>query len=513
MQSVDGEPGPGTPACGRMIRSSRLRPSPDRVAESAAGTALQSAGSGGSGPEPSEARHSAIHGYRVAAIGEAVTDACCLMLTFAILHLVNVDLVPGGTPLPVVVLSPVVWVAVFYSFGLYRLVDLPAADEFRRIPVAATVGIAVILLAMEWWSSPVTGSGLVLTWLVALFLELVARRLWRWWLRHSKRRGALALRTLVIGTNEEARRIAEAIGAPVRGFVPVAYVATDGHHASASGQPVIRLADIERAIDDLSVECLFVASSAVSPEQVTMVARLCRRLGLEFRVSANVPDVLASRLTVQPVEDVIVLSVKPAQLTRVQAALKRVFDLVLATIAFVLAAPLMGVIAIAILVSSRGPILFRQSRVTKGGRIFTIYKFRTMVVDPDQALSGKFIDLTQPFFKLKDDPRLTTVGRFLRAWSLDELPQLWNVIRGDMSLVGPRPLPREQVDAQQEELSGRHEVPAGITGWWQISGRSDVEYERALQLDLFYIENWSVGLDLYILLKTVGVLVARRGAW
>jgi lipopolysaccharide/colanic/teichoic acid biosynthesis glycosyltransferase len=145
--------------------------------------------------------------------------------------------------------------------------------------------------------------------------------------------------------------------------------------------------------------------------------------------------------------------------------------------------------------------------------VFTIYKFRTMVSDVERALDGKVIDLTKPFFKMEDDPRLTGVGRFLRSFSLDELPQLWNVVRGDMSLVGPRPLPAEQVAANEEFLRPRHEVRAGVTGLWQISGRSKLDSEEALRMDRFYIENWSPSLDLYILLMTAFTVVARRGAY
>jgi exopolysaccharide biosynthesis polyprenyl glycosylphosphotransferase len=467
----------------------------------------------GSDPAPeTDTRRSAIRAYRFVALGEVATDATCLLVTLAVLLGAGIKYAPNGIRLPAIVLAPIVWVGIFHAFGLYRVVQLPASDEFRRILGATTVGVGVLLLAEEWWGLPLSRGGLVLTWLVALFLELVARRLWRWMIRRGKRRGRLALRTLVVGTNDEATQIADAISAPVRGFVPVAFVATTTSRASELHLPVVNLADLERAVADLSVECLFVASSAAAPDQVATVAKLCRRAGLEFRVSANVPDVFASRLSVQPVQDVIVLSVRPARLTRTQAVLKRGFDLVVASSLLVLTLPMTVMIAIAIRLSSPGPVLFRQPRVTKGERVFTIYKFRTMVVDPEPALQGKLIDLTRPFFKIQDDPRLTPVGRFLRTWSFDELPQLWNVFRGDMSLVGPRPLFVDQVRSDPQGMTGRHEVPAGITGWWQINGRSDVDYERALQLDLFYIENWSIGLDLYILLKTVGAIVTRRGA-
>jgi lipopolysaccharide/colanic/teichoic acid biosynthesis glycosyltransferase len=193
--------------------------------------------------------------------------------------------------------------------------------------------------------------------------------------------------------------------------------------------------------------------------------------------------------------------------------LKRSSDLAIASLGAILLAPLMVAIACAIKLTSRGPVLFHQERVTKGGRSFTMYKFRTMVADPERALDGRVIDLTKPFFKMPRDPRLIGVGHLLRSFSLDELPQLWNVLRGDMSLVGPRPLPAEQVTANHDLLQPRHEVRAGITGWWQISGRSDVGPEEALKMDMFYVENWSLTLDLYVLLKTVGAVVKRKGAY
>jgi lipopolysaccharide/colanic/teichoic acid biosynthesis glycosyltransferase len=143
-----------------------------------------------------------------------------------------------------------------------------------------------------------------------------------------------------------------------------------------------------------------------------------------------------------------------------------------------------------------------------------MYKFRTMVVDQADRLDGGSVDLTAPFFKLSDDPRLTRVGRWARSSSLDELPQLWHVLRGQLSLVGPRPLPAEQVlaNSNMEEMQVRHEVRAGMTGWWQVNGRSVVTPQEALRMDVFYINNWSFALDVFILLKTVGAVVAGRGA-
>jgi lipopolysaccharide/colanic/teichoic acid biosynthesis glycosyltransferase len=196
------------------------------------------------------------------------------------------------------------------------------------------------------------------------------------------------------------------------------------------------------------------------------------------------------------------------RLTGRQAMLKRVLDLVVAIPALVLSLPFWAAFAVAIRLDSRGPVFFNQERVTKDGRVFRMHKFRTMRTDPDITL-----DTTTPFFKLQSDPRLTRVGKFLRRFSLDELPQLWNVIAGEMSLVGPRPLPADQVAANLDLLRPRQTVPAGVTGWWQINGRSRLTPEESLQLDLFYIENWSPTLDVYVLLKTFSAVIGRQGAY
>jgi len=188
--------------------------------------------------------------------------------------------------------------------------------------------------------------------------------------------------------------------------------------------------------------------------------------------------------------------------------LVEILRLVLASAALVVSFPVWVVIAVAIRLDSRGPVFFHQERVTKDGRSFRMHKFRSMRTDVDAAL-----DTTRPFFKLQSDPRLTRVGAFLRRFSLDELPQFWNVITGEMSIVGPRPLPADQVAANPELLSPRHVVPAGVTGWWQTNGRSGLTPEEALRLDLFYIENWSLTLDMYVVLKTFGAVVGRQGAY
>jgi exopolysaccharide biosynthesis polyprenyl glycosylphosphotransferase len=272
------------------------------------------------------------------------------------------------------------------------------------------------------------------------------------------------------------------------------------------------LSDLEDVIEGHRIDCVFVAGSAVSSAELLQISRICRRAGVDLKISGILPDAIAPRLSIESIGGVTAVAHKPFHMTMRRAAIKRSFDIVVGSASLLVLFPLVATLALAIRLTSRGPALFRQVRVTKDGRPFTMLKFRTMVSDPEKALDGVVIDLTRPFFKLEDDPRVTRVGRFLRTLSLDELPQLWNVIRGDMSLVGPRPLPIEQVEANAELLAPRDEVRAGMTGWWQISGRSDVESKEALDQDVYYIENWSLALDAYILIKTAGAVLARRGA-
>jgi lipopolysaccharide/colanic/teichoic acid biosynthesis glycosyltransferase len=219
-----------------------------------------------------------------------------------------------------------------------------------------------------------------------------------------------------------------------------------------------------------------------------------------------------ARVSAPHVRGKFLLGVTPAKRS-LRSAIKRGLDFMLASLLLIATSPVFIAIGAVIAITCGPPVLFKQTRVTRGGRPFTMLKFRTMRTSADELLPEGQADQSVPFFKMKTDPRITRIGAVLRRFSLDELPQLLNVLRGEMSLVGPRPLPLEQVEANREALSTRHEVRAGITGWWQVNGRNDLTAHEALALDRFYVENWSLGLDLYILLRTVGAVLARRGAY
>jgi exopolysaccharide biosynthesis polyprenyl glycosylphosphotransferase len=454
----------------------------------------------------------ALRRYHRISVGLAVSDAACIVVALVTAYFLRYSGRPmSAAEIAVIVLTPLLWVGVFQAFDLYATQHLSAPEEFRRIIGASSVGVVLLALTSYWSHSSLSRAWVGLTWVVALTLELVTRRCWRAWAWRLQLDGRLALRTLVVGTSAEAGRLVEILRAPGSGFLPLGYARPfdTGRGGSANSLPVLGgIDELDRLVSEQAADCLFVASTEITLDEMSRVSQTARRAGIEVRVLANLPQTLTSRLSLLKVGPAIALALKPVRLSGRQAVMKRAFDLVVASTALLITLPLWAVIAVAIVLDSRGPVFFSQERVTKDGRIFRMRKFRSMRTEVDAAL-----DTTRPFFKLQSDPRLTRVGGFLRRFSLDELPQFWNVLVGEMSIVGPRPLPANQVAANPELLSPRHVVPAGVTGWWQTNGRSRVTPEEALRLDLFYIENWSLTLDLYVVLKTFGAVVGRQGAY
>jgi exopolysaccharide biosynthesis polyprenyl glycosylphosphotransferase len=451
----------------------------------------------------------AVRRYRAISMGLAASDAACIVTALIVIYQVRYSTRPmPARELAVVLVAPLLWVAAFRAFNLYAPQHLSPSDEFRGIIGASSLGIVLVVMASYWSKSSFPRAWLGLSWLLALLLELATRRGWEAYRLRLKQEGRLAFRTLIVGTTGEATQLAETLKDPTSGFTPIGYVGAFDPSVPANGLAVVGdIGELRHLVHEHDADCLFVASTSVSADDILQVTQVARQECTEVRVSANLSQTLTSRLTLQKVGGAIALSIRPVRLTRMQVAVKRAFDVILASAALAVTLPLWGVIAIAIRLSSPGPMFFHQQRVTKGGHTFRMHKFRTMRVDAD-----RLVDTSAPFFKLQSDPRLTPVGTVLRRLSLDELPQFWNVLKGEMSLVGPRPLPADQVAANLELLGPRHEVPAGVTGWWQINGRSGVMPEEAIHLDQFYIENWSLSLDLYVLLKTFGAVLGRKGA-
>lgn len=241
----------------------------------------------------------------------------------------------------------------------------------------------------------------------------------------------------------------------------------------------------------------------------------CHRRGVEVKVAPSTMEILIHRAEFVPGQSVPLFELKPLVFEGIDFVIKRAFDLLVASLLLAALSPLLIFIAIAVRLSSHGPALYRSRRPGIGGTPFDCFKFRTMRNDADQVQSDleSFNEATGALFKIRNDPRLTKVGRALRRFSLDELPQLLNVLRGEMSLVGPRPLPQRDFEQLDEWHKKRYLVMPGITGLWQVSGRSELDFDDLVKLDFLYIERWSVFLDLVILLKTVPAVITRRGAF
>ncbi len=444
-----------------------------------------------------------------------VTDVLSILIAFAIAFAIRFHPEPPPpTFLLVMAMVPPLWALVFGAWRLSAVHRFTPAEEFRRVFGAISVVVTIVATGSFWTKAELSRQWIGTSWALSILFVLATRQWWHTHIGRRRVRGELIFRTLIVGTNHEAERLAGVMRGS-HAFEPVGFISTGNGIPSVDGVPVVgHVRDVRQRLRDRQADCLFVVASAVSEEEMHALAKVARREGVEMRISANLPPMHSSRVSAQPIAGVLSLALQPVSLSGGQAALKRTFDVVLSALGLVLLSPLFLAIAIAVLTTGR-PILYRQERVGRHGQAFTLLKFRTMV-NGAEAMIEDLRDRNEadgPLFKIRDDPRATRVGRFLRRWSLDELPQLWNVLRGDMSLVGPRPpLPRE-VDRYEEWHFDRLEVRPGITGLWQSSGRSSLTFDDYVRLDLFYIENWSLAYDLFILLKTFPAMWSGRGSY
>jgi exopolysaccharide biosynthesis polyprenyl glycosylphosphotransferase len=244
--------------------------------------------------------------------------------------------------------------------------------------------------------------------------------------------------------------------------------------------------------------------------------RACADSGVKVNIVPRLFEVVSSRALVDDVEGIPLLDVGHVELSRFNMAVKRAFDLAVGGLLCIVVLPVMGVIAVVVKLESRGPVFFRQERMGRGGTSFRIFKFRSMYAGAEAQrleLAEEQNDYDGPMFKLKEDPRVTRVGRLLRRWSLDELPQFLNVMKGDMSLVGPRPLWVEEAKKCRGWTQKRLDITPGITGLWQVLGRTDIPFEEMVKLDYMYVTGWSLSWDIKLLMQTVPAVLNRRGAY
>ena len=416
----------------------------------------------------------------------------------------------------------IIWSVLLFTYHSYHSHrTVPITRE--ALTILRVVLVGNILLATFAYLLPLRGlsrAWFVLFALLSAVLLLAEKVLLRVMARYVRSKG-LNYRTIVIvGTGRRALEIARMIedhkwwGYKILGFV------TDGHRLPngwARYRVFGAVPDLKKILESLQSEPIDEIVFAVTRkklDEMKQIFLMCEELGIRTRVAMNFFQNRVARIEVEELEGVPFLTFTTTPSNETHLALKRLLDVSVSALLLLVAFPVIVLAAIAIRMSSPGSVLFKQERLGLNGRIFTLYKFRTMIEDAhaQREQVSHLNSMTGPVFKAKSDPRITPVGRILRKFSLDEVPQLWNVLKGDMSLVGPRPPIPEEVASYHRWHRRRLSMKPGLTCLWQVSGRNEIDFDRWMELDLQYIDNWSPSLDLKILLRTIPAVLSGRGA-
>jgi exopolysaccharide biosynthesis polyprenyl glycosylphosphotransferase len=428
---------------------------------------------------------------------------------------------PGLFNLVAYLFLPLGWLITLWGNGAYdrRYLGL-GTEEFKRVVragviVAASVSFLAFATVTKL-SRMTVGSVLLGALLLILLMRYLARQV-----LHAVRKnaGQAGHRMVLVGTLPEALEVYTAVTRnPAAGLMPVAIHITDGYAAARGIEtpvPVHAGRDVLVLVREVGADTIAVCGSAsAEPGELRRLAWQLEGTGIDLIVAPQLTDIAGPRVHIRPIEGLPLLHVEEPTLSGPALLAKNLLDRVAAGLGLIALLPLFATVAIAIKLSDRGPVFFRQPRVGHEGRTFRVWKFRTMYVDAETRLAS-LVDQNETdgmLFKIRQDPRVFPIGRLLRASSIDELPQLINVLRGEMSLVGPRPLPADDGDFLGD-VRRRLLVRPGITGLWQVSGRSDLSWDESVRLDLYYVDNWSLAYDLSILWRTIGVVLARKGAY
>ncbi|MDO5627564.1 MAG: sugar transferase [Mobilicoccus sp.] len=416
------------------------------------------------------------------------------------------------------------WIAALALSNAYERRFMGVSVEEYRAVVRAVVGVLAVLAVSAFILNVLLARLYVLILLPVLFVGgLLGRFFMRRWLTSARARGDLMQRTVVVGRADAVSALVRSIKSePGQGLLPVAVCASglDGDWNAAATIEGVNVSggprDAVAVADRVGAEVVAVASHPdLAGKALRRLAWALEERGIELIVSPGLLDVAGPRLSIRPSRNLSLLHIERPAAGRRSVILKQIMDRSLAALLVLALSPILIAAAIAIKVTDPGPVFFKQKRVGIRGELFGIYKFRTMVVDAEARLAALQArsDGNGVLFKMKGDPRITKVGGFLRRYSIDELPQLFNVILGDMSLVGPRPPLPAEVEQYEPDALRRLHVRPGMTGLWQVSGRSDLSWEESLRLDLRYVDNWSPIGDLHILARTAHAVVRGSGAY
>ncbi len=413
------------------------------------------------------------------------------------------------------------WLFLLYVFGLYKasgtsLRGTSIGDAAHGLSALSVGGwlLAIALMIVDGADAPL--GWLATYWAVACISVPLVR-----WAGHRTlwRRGAFVERVLIIGAGEVGHTVAAKIAKHPEYRIDLVGFLDDGEPMPNGRGPEVpkvgTLGDLEQIIRRDSINRVILAFSQARHQEFLAVARICAEYNVRVNIVPRLFEVLSSRAGVDDLEGIPLLDVAQVELSPVNMFVKRAFDLVVASVGTLFCLPLFAVVALAIKLDSHGPVFFRQERMGRNGKVFRIIKFRSMI----EGAEGMRLELEEknelegPIFKIREDPRATRVGAWLRKTSIDELPQLFNVLKGDMSLVGPRPLWVEEANQCRGWTKKRLHITPGITGLWQVMGRNDIAFDEMVKLDYFYVTGWSLGWDIRLLFETIPTVLGRRGAY
>ena len=459
-----------------------------------------------------------------------VDVAVALGVLFCVLMLTNLRSMPGGieeflamrvTVKNLLLLGAFtfVWPQVCASVGLYKQQRFSSRrDEIIRIVSACTIGSSLALIfPLTSTRGDFRFSAVAYFWSGAIIVSVSGRYLIQTFYWASRRRKIRHV--IIVGSGPRAYRLYQEISAnPQAGYSLLGFI--DSHSNGVTPEEIKRrkLGSIEQLeeilVNNVVDEVLIALPIKSCYSDIQNSIRVCEKVGIESKYLSDVFQSTVAKPRHEEAERFPVVAMKVVSDGHC-VAVKRAIDIIGSVLCLIILSPIILLTALAIKLTSKGPVIFSQERYGLNKRRFKMYKFRSMVMDAEvrQSSLESMNEARGPVFKIKDDPRVTKVGRFLRKTSIDELPQLVNVLRGDMSLVGPRPLPKRDVSRFSEGwLMRRFSVRPGITGLWQIRGRSNVAFDRWIELDLKYIDEWTLGLDLKILIRTLPVVLKGTGA-
>lgn len=420
------------------------------------------------------------------------------------------------------VIIAVVWVASLWLNRTYSAQIVGAGvAEYQRVVVATLSVFGIVAIVSMLLKLEIARGYLAIALPLGLATLLMGRWVWRLWLRKKRATGEYVHRVLVLGSRASAEAVAaDLISSPHSGYHVVAAVVPGGEVPQRLAGTTIPLSnDIDSVVEqmrELAADTLLITSSdALPPSRIREISWALEPGRQHLVIAPSLTDVCGPRMHMHHVAGMPLVHVEAPVYEGVKLLAKRCFDLFGAGALIVLFSPILLATAIGIKANDRGPVFFRQLRAGYGGQSFRMIKFRSMVVDAEARLAEleRQNESDGAVFKMKDDPRITPIGRFIRRYSIDELPQLFNVFMGSMSLVGPRPHPLRDVEHYDGHVHRRFLVKPGMTGLWQVSGRSSLSWQQSVRLDLYYVENWSMVSDIVILWRTFKAVVGKDGAY